>query len=152
MSHITEWLCIRRRRTALPVSCPVSVCGPDSVWNFVKNPTDVCLSGFCLSRFCPVSGFSKKLCPLSVCPAGQVCRRLVRSTILIFMLRFEIYGGFTMFSLQVQNLNWEIYFSIFFTLRSREYYRAVIFFTESNVSQPLARVNGSMTDLSLTVN
>ena len=37
--------------------------------------------------------------------AVLVRRRLVRTSILIFMLRIEIYGGFTMFSLQVQNLN-----------------------------------------------
>ena len=44
MSHITEWLCIRRRRTALPVSCPVSVWCPDSVRIFKKTLSVVCLS------------------------------------------------------------------------------------------------------------
>ena len=42
-----------------------------------------CLSGICLSRFCPLSGFcpdfSKKLCPLSVCPSGQGQDRTVRT-------------------------------------------------------------------------
>ena len=41
--------------------CPLSGYCPDSVFG-------VCPSGFCLSRFCPVSGFSKKNCPLSVRP------------------------------------------------------------------------------------
>ena len=47
-----------------------------------KKLSGVCLSGLFLSRFCPLSGFcpdfSKKLCPLSVCPAGQGQDRAVR--------------------------------------------------------------------------
>ena len=48
-----------------------------------KTLSGVCLSGFCLSRFCPLSvfcpEFSKKRCPLSVCPAGQGQDRAVRT-------------------------------------------------------------------------
>ena len=64
--------------------CLVSVRCPDSVQIFRKVLSGVCpvsglcqnsLSGFCLSRFCPVSGFrlyfSETVCSVSVCPAGQ---------------------------------------------------------------------------------
>ena len=61
--------------------CPVSVCCP----TFLSG---VYLSGFCLSRFCPLSGFcpefSKRRCPLSVCPAGQGRDRAVQTfTVLV---------------------------------------------------------------------
>ena len=42
-----------------------------------KRLPDVFLSAFCLSGFC--SEFSKKRCPLSVCPAGQGQDRPVRT-------------------------------------------------------------------------
>ena len=82
----------RVKRTALSRSCPCPVfvrifrkvlSGVCPVSGFCQNSlSGVCLSGFCLSRFCPVSGFcldfSGKVCPVSVCPAGQGQDRGVR--------------------------------------------------------------------------
>ena len=76
-------------RILCPVSaCPDSVCldsvrCPDSVRNFVKNHVRCLsvriLSVSILSGVRILSGFSKKLCPLSVCPAGQGRDRAVRT-------------------------------------------------------------------------
>ena len=55
----------------------------------------VCLSGLCLSRFCPVSGFCpdfwEKLCPLSVCPAGQGQDRAVRTFAVLVRRRLVLH-------------------------------------------------------------
>ena len=81
--------CLDSVRILCPVSvCPDSVCldsvrCPDSVRNFVKNPVRCLsvriLSVSILSGVRILSGFSKKLCPLSVCPAGQGQDRAVRT-------------------------------------------------------------------------
>ena len=83
LTKSTNWselrLC-RRRRTALSVSCPCLV----FVQIFRKMVSGVCPSGFCLSRFCQLSGFcqslrNKTVRRLSVCPAGQGRERAVRT-------------------------------------------------------------------------
>ena len=63
-----------------------------------KRLPDVFLSAFCLSGFC--SEFSKKRCPLSVCPAGQghrksgqVCLVLVRQQRISIFRKFRTESG-----------------------------------------------------------
>ena len=70
-----------------------------------KRLSGVCLSGLCLSRFCPVSGFCpdfwKKLCPLSVCPAGQGQDRAVRIFAVLVRRRLPSFGNKNAFSSDV---------------------------------------------------
>ena len=78
------WDPVRRRRTALSVSCLCLVFvrisrkilpGVRLLPGFCPDSLPgLCLSGFFLSRFCPLTGFCpniRKSSPLSVCPIGK---------------------------------------------------------------------------------